>query len=209
MRCSITGASRVGLICRVRVFNSGKKLSFAEIHPNTAMQTGDIMNQHITRQTRRGPTSLHTLITTALSGVFLVAGCASPGAGPAETTYPSTSQRGYGSSYGVVESINVIDSQGASNNIGIGTVGGAVVGAVLGNQVGSGSGRKAATIAGAVGGGVIGNRVDQNRGANKPTMYDVRVRLDDGSYRTIRQDMLDDIRVGNRVRIENGRLYRY
>lgn len=167
------------------------------------------MNQHYSRKTRRGPYALRSLMTAAVAGIFLVAGCASPGAGPAETTYPSTSQRSYGSSYGVVESISVIDSQGATNNIGIGTVGGAVVGAVLGNQVGGGSGRKAATIAGAVGGGVIGNKVDQNRSANKPTMYDVRVRLDNGSYQTVRQDMLEDIRVGNRVRIENGRLYRY
>lgn len=167
------------------------------------------MNKYYSCETRRVPCTLRTLVTAMVSGIFLVAGCASPGAGPAETTYPSTSQRSYGSSYGVVESISVIESQGASNNIGIGTVGGAVVGAVLGNQVGSGSGRKAATIAGAVGGGVIGNRVDQNRSAGKPTMYDVRVRLDNGSYQTVQQDMLEDIRIGNRVRIENGRLYRY
>lgn len=167
------------------------------------------MNHHYKRETRRVSSTLRSLMTATVSGIFLVAGCASSGPGPAETTYPSTAQRGYGSSYGVVESINEIDTQGASNNIGIGTIGGAVVGAVLGNQVGSGSGRKAATVAGAVGGGVIGNRVDQNRSAGKATMYDVRVRLDNGSYQTVRQDMLEDIRVGNRVRIENGRLYRY
>lgn len=40
-----------------------------------------------------------------------------------------------------------------------GTVLGAIVGGVLGNQVGKGNGRTAATVGGAVAGGAIGNRV--------------------------------------------------
>ncbi len=40
-----------------------------------------------------------------------------------------------------------------------GTAIGAVVGGVLGNQVGKGKGRKLATVAGAVGGGVAGNKI--------------------------------------------------
>ncbi|HET6397864.1 MAG TPA: glycine zipper 2TM domain-containing protein [Pseudoxanthomonas sp.] len=45
-------------------------------------------------------------------------------------------------------------------NVG-GTVAGAVIGGLLGNQVGGGSGKKAATAAGAIAGGVIGNQVDK------------------------------------------------
>jgi len=40
---------------------------------------------------------------------------------------------------------------------------GAVVGGLLGNQVGSGNGRKLATIAGAVGGGYVGNEIAKNQ----------------------------------------------
>lgn len=43
------------------------------------------------------------------------------------------------------------------NYVAIGT--GAVVGGLLGNQVGSGNGRKLATIAGVIGGGMIGNQI--------------------------------------------------
>jgi hypothetical protein len=46
------------------------------------------------------------------------------------------------------------------NYLGIGA--GAVIGGLLGNQVGGGRGRALATVAGAVGGGMIGNEV-QNR----------------------------------------------
>jgi uncharacterized protein YcfJ len=43
------------------------------------------------------------------------------------------------------------------NYVAIGT--GAVVGGLLGNQVGSGNGRKLATIAGVIGGGMLGNQI--------------------------------------------------
>jgi uncharacterized protein YcfJ len=48
------------------------------------------------------------------------------------------------------------------NYIGIGA--GALIGGVLGNQVGKGNGKKLATVAGIIGGGVIGNEVaNRNR----------------------------------------------
>lgn len=48
------------------------------------------------------------------------------------------------------------------NYVAIGT--GAVVGGLLGNQVGHGNGRKLATVAGMIGGGLLGNQIaNQNR----------------------------------------------
>lgn len=44
----------------------------------------------------------------------------------------------------------------------LGTVGGAVIGGVLGSQVGGGSGKKVATVAGAAAGGYAGNRVQKS-----------------------------------------------
>jgi uncharacterized protein YcfJ len=43
------------------------------------------------------------------------------------------------------------------NYVGIGT--GAVIGGLIGNQVGSGNGRKLATVAGIIGGGMLGNQM--------------------------------------------------
>lgn len=47
-----------------------------------------------------------------------------------------------------------------------GTATGAVVGGLLGNQVGGGNGKKLATIAGAVAGGIAGNKLQQRAQAN-------------------------------------------
>jgi uncharacterized protein YcfJ len=52
--------------------------------------------------------------------------------------------------------------QAQPNYVGIGT--GALIGGILGNQVGSGNGRKLATVAGIIGGGMLGNEVaNRNR----------------------------------------------
>src|SRR5690606_13237977 len=59
------------------------------------------------------------------------------------------------SNCGRVESVHAVQS--AARPSGLGVVGGAVVGGLLGNQVGGGSGRTLATVAGAVGGGYAGN----------------------------------------------------
>jgi uncharacterized protein YcfJ len=47
------------------------------------------------------------------------------------------------------------------NYLAIGT--GALIGGVLGNQVGGGNGRKLATVAGIIGGGMLGNQIANNR----------------------------------------------
>lgn len=58
---------------------------------------------------------------------------------------------------------------------------GGVLGGVLGNQVGGGTGRALATVAGAVGGGFLGNTIEKRN--RTETVYEVRVRMDDGSVR--------------------------
>jgi outer membrane lipoprotein SlyB len=65
---------------------------------------------------------------------------------------------------------------------GVGVVAGGVVGAVLGNQVGGGSGKTATTILGAVGGGWAGNEIEKR--VKKETVYEVKVRMENDSTRT-------------------------
>lgn len=104
---------------------------------------------------------------------------------------------------GIVESIDAVQ-QKAEHGSGLGAVTGALIGGVLGNQVGGGNGRKLATVAGAVGGGYAGNEVERN--AKSTTVYHVRVRLEDGNVRTFTPSGQPDWRVGDRVRIIDGHL---
>ena len=79
-----------------------------------------------------------------------------------------------------------------------------MLGGVLGNQVGSGSGRTAATVAGAVGGAYAGNRMEQGSGGNSSPVYRVTVRMDNGALQTVGQENIGALQVGDRVRLSSG-----
>jgi len=89
---------------------------------------------------------------------------------------------------------------------GVGGVGGAVVGGLLGNKVGSGNGRTLATVAGAVGGAYAGNKLERN--IKTDTYTDVRVKMAQGGYRTFSEKGHTRFRNGDRVRVQDGRLVR-
>ena len=103
---------------------------------------------------------------------------------------------------GTVESVRTqaVPTSGST----LGTVGGAVVGGVLGNQVGQGRGRTLATVGGAAGGAVVGNRMT----SGTSTVWVVNVRFDDGTNANIEQDTQPPVWAGERVRVTNGRLER-
>jgi outer membrane lipoprotein SlyB len=101
----------------------------------------------------------------------------------------------------VVSSRTVEQAQKAS---GLGAVGGAVVGGLLGNQVGSGSGRTLATVAGAAAGGYAGNNIERSR--NTKMVTETRVRMSDGSVRTFTDQ--GSYRKGAKVRVDHDRLVR-
>lgn len=159
-----------------------------------------------------------TFAAITLAGAALLTGCASNTPMGADyypqQSYPQQSQSGYypsqsqsqSASYGTIDSIQL--ARVSSGSSGAGAVAGGVVGALLGNQVGSGSGRSAATVAGAVGGALVGNEVEKNRSQGREA-YQIGIRLDNGDYRVIAQDSVQDLRVGNRVRVVDGRVYRY
>jgi len=104
---------------------------------------------------------------------------------------------------GVVDTIRAVETKGQGS--GVGAVAGGVVGGILGNQVGGGRGRTAMTVVGAGAGAYAGNEVEKNM--NKSVSYEVRVRMDDNTYRTIRTPQ-PGVGVGQRVKIRDGQLVR-
>jgi outer membrane lipoprotein SlyB len=103
---------------------------------------------------------------------------------------------------GEVVAINT--AQEPEPTTGLGAVGGAVAGGLLGNQVGGGRGRVLATIAGAVGGGLAGNGIEH--AVRKATNYQVQVRMQDGSYRNFNYPTQPPVQVGERVHVSGDSL---
>ena len=87
-----------------------------------------------------------------------------------------------------------------------GTLIGGIAGGVIGHQIGSGRGNTAATIAGAIGGAVVGNEIEKKQG--QATRYRITVRLDSGSSLIVEETRELNLRVGDRVRVEDGHIYR-
>lgn len=101
-------------------------------------------------------------------------------------------------SCGTVESVETVRVKGEGT--GLGAVAGGVLGGVVGHQIGGGNGKTAMTVLGALGGGVAGNEVE--RRTRGQTLYDVRVRMQDGSFRSVRQGQA--LSVGSSVVVEGG-----
>ncbi len=164
--------------------------------------------------------------TSVVVSAVMVAGlaaCAAPGgpsypagaaypvgtAYPAGTTYPTTTAPAAAVEYGRITNVEVVRTQAPAGNNAAGTIIGGIAGAVIGHQVGRGTGKDLATIAGGVGGAVAGNAIQRNaNGGRVSDVYRVSVQVDNGQYRAYDLSNSGDLRAGDRVRIENGQIYR-
>ena len=127
------------------------------------------------------------------------------GASPAPALYPSPAPVVVAqvcTFCGSIESVTPVQRSTKPAGVGIGTVAGGVLGAVVGNQVGQGNGRTVATILGAIGGGFAGNAVEKN--VRTETVYQVGVRMEDGSHRTM--EVAQPPNLGSRVTVEGSSL---
>lgn len=116
---------------------------------------------------------------------------------------PPAYQSQRSATYGVIESIDVVRS-GNDGSAVAGTILGGVLGGVLGHQIGSGRGNDVATVAGALGGAAVGHEIAEGRGGRDGVR--IRVRTDNGDDQVIEQDNANGLVVGDRVRVDGGRL---
>lgn len=101
---------------------------------------------------------------------------------------------------GVVEAVTPIARKGEAGPVG--SIAGGLLGAVIGNQVGQGTGKTIATVLGGVGGVLAGREIEKNM--KKTTIYSVQVRMEDGSLRSFEQ--ATSMAVGTKVTVEAGSL---
>jgi len=130
----------------------------------------------------------------------LVGGCAYPEP-YAVYERPVVAQR---TELGVVEAIDMYRDGGGAP-VGLGAILGGVAGGIKGQQFGGGRGKNEETIGGAIGGAAVGNEMQRANGRDR---YRVVVRLDSGGTVALDQVGEGQLRVGDRVRIVNRRVYR-
>ena len=105
---------------------------------------------------------------------------------------------------GTVTDVKTIKKEGEGS--GLGAVAGGVLGGVLGHQVGSGRGNTAATVIGAGAGAYAGHQVEKKQKAE--TSYQVVIKMEDGKSRTFNFSKETSYRIGDKVKIVDGKLTR-
>lgn len=108
--------------------------------------------------------------------------------------------------FGRITNIEYFPSGTAASRINIpGAIVGGVAGAAIGSQLGGG--RDPATVLGGAAGAAIGSQVGSAAAAVN-TPYRVTIQTDAGFFRTYDVPGTGDLKVGDRVRVENGVIYR-
>ena len=128
------------------------------------------------------------------------------------SSYNNTYSNGQGSSKnqqicadcGRVTAVNVSEKEGEGGALGV--IAGGVAGALLGNQVGGGTGRDLATIAGAAGGAMAGHKIEQKVKSSK--IWNVTVQYDNGSKQNYQFENDPGYQTGDLVRASGNSIVR-
>lgn len=140
---------------------------------------------------------LKALVALLIVGLAL-AGCAPTYGGG---TYKGGQTRmAHTVQYGTVEQIS--DAVIEDSPSGLGALGGAIVGGVLGNLIGGGKGRVLTTLGGAAAGGAAGYAGEKT--VNTKKAIEITVRLENGRVMSVVQEPDEIFAVGERVRILTG-----
>lgn len=103
---------------------------------------------------------------------------------------------------GTILSIRAVERKGDAS--GLGAVAGGVAGGVVGNQIGKGKGNVLMTLIGIGGGAYAGHTIEKN--IKSSTAYLIKVRMENGSYRTITQYSEPQYAVGDKVQLDGSQL---
>ena len=101
-------------------------------------------------------------------------------------------------SCGIVQAVDKVKVEGAPSPVG--TVGGAIVGGILGSQIGGGNGRTIATVGGALGGALLGRELEKRQGSREE--WHVKVRMSNGTERMISLSSDPQLRIGEAVTLD-------
>lgn len=105
---------------------------------------------------------------------------------------------------GTVQSVGQVTREGQGGAAGV--VGGAVVGGLIGNQFGGGSGKTLATVAGAAGGAYVGNEVQKK--ATTKQVWVTTLKMKDGSTRRFEQESSPNWAKGAVLQVDGNRVFK-
>jgi outer membrane lipoprotein SlyB len=146
-----------------------------------------------------------TDLRTRIAFAAIVAACAfsaaaqSPNASP---TAHAAVAAAHCQDCATVQEVHSVKRKGEGGAAGM--IGGAVVGGLLGHQVGGGTGKTLATVGGAAAGAYAGNEVQKS--VNSKIVWVTKVKMKDGSVKTFEQAKQPTWKSGQLVHVKDGAL---
>lgn len=140
------------------------------------------------------------LLPVLAISVLTLAGCANTAPYSGNVYSGNQAKSAQTVTFGTITALRQVQIQADSRAGGLlGSGGGAVIGGILGNQVGGGTGRQLATVAGAIGGAVVGTKAEE--ATNRITAWEMEIRQDNGRNVVVVQKADQNFQVGQRVRL--------
>ncbi|MYL22581.1 glycine zipper 2TM domain-containing protein [Vreelandella massiliensis] len=141
----------------------------------------------------------HLLPIAALS-LLTLAGCANTSQYSGDVYSGNQAKTSQNVTYGTIVAIRPVQIQADSRTGNLlGGGGGAIIGGLLGRQIGGGSGRDLATVAGALGGAVAGTAAED--AANRIDAWEMEIRTESGEDVVVVQRADRQFEAGQRVRL--------
>lgn len=141
----------------------------------------------------------HLLPIAALS-LLTLAGCTNTSQYSGDVYSGNQAKTSQSVTYGTIVAIRPVQIQADSRTGNLlGGGGGAIIGGLLGRQVGGGSGRDLATVAGALGGAMAGTAAED--ASNRISAWEMEIRTDSGEDVVVVQRADRQFEAGQRVRL--------
>ncbi|MCL7931737.1 glycine zipper 2TM domain-containing protein [Halomonas llamarensis] len=141
----------------------------------------------------------HLLPIAALS-LLTLAGCTNTSQYSGDVYSGNQAKTSQNVTYGTIVAIRPVQIQADSRTGNLlGGGGGAIIGGLLGRQIGGGSGRDLATVAGALGGAMAGTAAED--ASNRISAWEMEIRTDSGEDVVVVQRADRQFEAGQRVRL--------
>ena len=127
---------------------------------------------------------------------------AAPARQQVASAQPTAQAKAHCAACGTVIDVKAVEVKGEGS--GVGAVAGGVAGGVLAHEIFDGKNQGLATIAGAAGGAFAGNAIEKNVKTKKH--YEVAVRMEDGSTKTLAYAEQPSWKSGDRVKVNGPNL---
>lgn len=139
-------------------------------------------------------------LPVAALGLLSLGGCANSDIYSGDVYRGSQAEAAQSVTYGTIVALRPVQIQAdADNSSPLGGFGGAVIGGLLGNQIGDGSGQVIATAVGAIGGSIAGSRIEDE--VNQVNAVEMEIRRETGETVVVVQKADRNWQIGQRVRL--------